>query len=135
MAKQIKQADDQRLITEHELHYWQNLEQSLDQIDDEEHAELLKNLKRDCMQRREHASDVLEQFVAQRESLREEMSLALNPFWGSLFRAGSELTYYGRQLEDFACVYTSRASNIALYPENYYFRSSMDYLPHEIRSM
>ena len=61
-------------------------------------------------------------------------SQATNAHWGSLFRAGNELTYYGRQLEDFACTYTARATNLCFYPARHYFRSAMDYLPHELES-
>ncbi len=135
MAMQIKQADDRRLTTEQELHYWRGIERALSHLDENGNADHLHRLRKDCSDRCQKAKDNLKQYIQQREQLRGEMSRALNPYWGSLFRAGSELTYYGQQLEDFACTYTSRASNIALYPERHYFRSSMDFMPHELSSM
>jgi len=84
---------------------------------------------------RKKAVMTLKEHIRQRESLRARLSKATNIYWGSLFRAGSELTYYGRQLEDYACTYTSRATNLCFYPPKHYFRSAMDYLPHELESM
>ena len=55
-----------------------------------------------------------------------------NRYWGSLFRAANELTYYGKQTKDFAFTYTGRATNLALYASDHYFRSAMDYMPHEL---
>ncbi len=135
MAMQMKQADDRRRSTEQEVHYWRVVEKALDQIDDRKHAALAASMKEDCAKRRKQAQDILRQYIRQRESLRHEMSVALNRYWGSLFRAGPELTHYGRQLEDFACAYTSKASNLTHYPHDYYFRSSMDFLPHELESL
>lgn len=135
MAMQIKQADDRRLATEQELHYWDGIERALLHLEQNDNSIYLESLRQDCKDRCDKARKNLKQFIKRREKLRAEMSHALNPYWGSLFRAGAELTYYGQQLEDFACTYTSRASNIALYPSNHYFRSSMDFMPHELRSM
>ncbi|MFT7616595.1 MAG: 5'-nucleotidase [Planctomycetota bacterium] len=135
MAMQMKQADDRRLATEQELHYWRGIERALGHLEKNGDGVHLESLMTDCKNRGDKARENLKQFIGRREKLRAEMSHAMNPYWGSLFRAGPELTYYGQQLEDFACTYTSRASNIALYPSNHYFRSSMDFMPHELRSM
>ncbi|MGA1781516.1 MAG: 5'-nucleotidase domain-containing protein, partial [Planctomycetota bacterium] len=136
MVQQLKETDERRTITEREVMHWKSIESSLDRLPlDEEHAELLTRLKDECLASRKQAMKTLNQFIRQRERLRSRLSLATNPHWGSLFRAGNELTYYGRQLEDFACTYTSRATNLSFYPPNHYFRSAMDYLPHELESV
>lgn len=57
---------------------------------------------------------------------------AFNPHWGPLFREGNEITRFGHQVKDFACVYTSRVSNFLNYPVNTYFRAPMDRMPHEL---
>lgn len=136
MVQQLKETDERRTITEREVMHWKSIESSLDRLPlDEEHAELLTRLKDECLASRKQAMKTLNQFIRQRERLRSRLSLATNPHWGSLFRAGNELTYFGRQLEDFACTYTSRATNLSFYPPNHYFRSAMDYLPHELESV
>ncbi len=53
--------------------------------------------------------------------------------WGSLFKEGVEVSSFGDQVEEYACLYTTRASNLGCYSPTYYFRSPMDYMPHERR--
>ncbi len=55
-----------------------------------------------------------------------------NAHWGTVFREGNEITRFGHQIKDFACVYTSRVSNFLNYPVNTYFRAPMDRMPHEL---
>lgn len=135
MVQQLKETDERRTSTERELMHWKAVESALGKLDDEKNFELLQRLRDECRDSRKQAMQALNQFIRQRERLRARISQATNTHWGSLFRAGNELTYYGRQLEDFACTYTSRATNLCFYPPNHYFRSSMDYLPHELESV
>ncbi len=55
-----------------------------------------------------------------------------NPYWGPLCKVDGELSRFGSQMEDFACLYTSRVSNFLNYSTDRYFRSRVEYLPHEI---
>ncbi|MEE8142671.1 MAG: HAD-IG family 5'-nucleotidase [Planctomycetota bacterium] len=135
MVQQLKETEDRRTHTEREVQHWKAVEAALNRLEDSDHADLVQRFQRQCARNREQAMHALGEFIHQREDLRAQISDATNSYWGSLFRAGTELTYYGRQLEDFACTYTSRATNITLYPADHYFRSSMDYLPHELESM
>ncbi|NRA75599.1 MAG: hypothetical protein HRU16_06615, partial [Planctomycetes bacterium] len=137
IVRQLKEVDERRISTEREVMHWKAIEGSLKAITTEDRAERqdLKKLRHECAIARKQATDTLKDFIRQRESLRSRLSTATNTQWGSLFRAGSELTYYGRQLEDYACTYTSNATNLIFYPPNHYFRSPMDYLPHELESM
>ncbi len=135
MVQQLKETDERRTTTEREVMHWKAVESALDQLRDEGHADLLARLKDECHSSRVQAMQALNQFIRQRERLRSRLSQATNQHWGSLFRAGNELTYYGRQLEDFACTYTSKATNLCFYAPNHYFRSAMDYLPHELESV
>jgi HAD superfamily 5'-nucleotidase-like hydrolase len=54
-----------------------------------------------------------------------------NPHWGSIFRAGREISHFGQQIGRFACVYTSRVSNFLNYPMDKYFVTTHESLPHE----
>lgn len=56
---------------------------------------------------------------------------AFHPYWGSLFKAGSEVSSFGKQVEDYACLYTDRVSNLLAYSSMHYFRSHRDRMPHE----
>ena len=132
MAQQLMQTDERRTRSEREAMHWRSVESALDQVVDPEHRDLLDALKREASQQHERAVKTLRRYIDERESLRNKIAIAVNEYWGSLFRADNELTYFGKQLEDFGCTYTSRATNIALYPSDHYFRSAMDYLPHEM---
>jgi len=57
---------------------------------------------------------------------------AYNPYWGPLFREGREMSRFGHQVKDFACIYTTRVSNFLNYHPDHYFRSAMERMPHEI---
>lgn len=71
--------------------------------------------------------------VAQSEHrvLDRETDLAFNPHWGPIFREGYEISKFGEQVEAYACVYTSRVSNLRFYSPMQYFRGPRDRMPHE----
>ena len=137
LVRQLREVDERRISTEREVMHWKAVEACLQSIEGvvEEEKKGIKNLRLECHSARKNATDTLKAFIRQREELRAKLSTATNEHWGSLFRAGNELTHFGRQLEDYACAYTSRATNLLFYPAGHYFRSSMDYLPHELESM
>jgi HAD superfamily 5'-nucleotidase-like hydrolase len=54
-----------------------------------------------------------------------------NRYWGLTFKEGSENSRIGEQIEDYACVYTSRASNFVFYSPMQYFRVLRRAMPHE----
>ena len=64
--------------------------------------------------------------------LDHEVDRAFNPYWGAIFREGTENSRFGEQVEDYACVYTSRVSNFLAYSPLRYFRSPRDHMPHEL---
>lgn len=65
------------------------------------------------------------------QRLQHRISKAINPYWGSLFKQGGNKSLFGSQIDDFACIYTSRVSNFALYGSNHYFRVLFDPMMHE----
>lgn len=66
------------------------------------------------------------------EELEKQIDLAFHPFWGSLFKAGQEVSSFGDQVEVYACLYTDRVSNFLGYSPMHYFRSPRDRMPHEM---
>ncbi len=63
--------------------------------------------------------------------LQGRISTAINPYWGSLFKQGSNKSLFGSQVDDFACIYTSKVSNFAHYGSSHYFRVLQDPMMHE----
>lgn len=78
---------------------------------------------------------------AVRQSLREDEERAralertiderFHRGWGSLFKEGVEVSSFGDQVEEYACLYTTKVSNLGMYSPTHYFRSPRDYMPHE----
>jgi len=62
---------------------------------------------------------------------QQRFDAAFNERWGALFKEGNELSLFGSQVEHFACIYTSRASNFSHYSPVHYFRSRPHRMPHE----
>jgi hypothetical protein len=57
---------------------------------------------------------------------------AYNPRWGRLFKEFGSLSRFGRQVKTFACIYTSRVSNLLAYPLDHYFAAAEEWMPHEL---
>ncbi|UJR84218.1 HAD-IG family 5'-nucleotidase [Sandaracinus amylolyticus] len=68
----------------------------------------------------------------EQEELEAKVDRAFHPFWGSLFKAGPEVTSFGDQVEQYACLYTERVSNLLHYSPVHYFRGPRDRMPHEL---
>jgi 5'-nucleotidase len=66
------------------------------------------------------------------ERLQNRISKAINLYWGSTFKQGSNKSLFGAQVDDFACVYTSRVRNFAHYGSQHYFRVTSDPMMHEV---
>jgi 5'-nucleotidase len=62
----------------------------------------------------------------------EKLDASFNPYWGQFFKQGTSKTRFASQLEAYACLYTSRASNFAFYGSNRYFRVPWDPMMHEL---
>ncbi len=65
------------------------------------------------------------------ESLGRGIEEGLNRYWGLTFKEGNENSRFGEQIEVYACLYTSRASNFVFYSPMQYFRSPRAAMPHE----
>lgn len=63
--------------------------------------------------------------------LARRLDTGVNATWGFLFKEGNENSRFGEQVEDYACLYTSRASNFGYYSPMERFRSPRAAMPHE----
>ncbi len=68
----------------------------------------------------------------QAKRLQARISQAINPYWGSLFKQGESKSFFGAQVDDFACLYTSRVSNFSFYGSLHYHRVQRDPMIHEM---
>ncbi len=65
------------------------------------------------------------------EDLQRQVEEGYNRHWGLTFKEGNENSRFGEQVEDYACLYTSRASNFLFYSPMHYFRALRRAMPHE----
>ncbi len=65
------------------------------------------------------------------EELQRRVEEGYNRYWGLTFKEGNENSRFGEQIEDYACIYTSRVSNLLFYSPMQYFRSLRAAMPHE----
>ena len=61
-----------------------------------------------------------------------EMNTMYHPRWGQLFKAGLQDSRFAKQIMDYACLYTSRASNLGSASPKRPYRPARDMLPHDI---
>jgi HAD superfamily 5'-nucleotidase-like hydrolase len=64
--------------------------------------------------------------------VEESIVQRFNSTWGSVFKQAHTRSLFGEQVDDFACVYTSRVSNLGFYGSHHYFRVLADPMRHEI---
>ena len=65
--------------------------------------------------------------------LEEKITTEFNRYWGSVFKQGSSQSLFGSQVNSFACLYTSRVSNLLAYGNSHFFRVMSDPMIHEIQ--
>lgn len=61
--------------------------------------------------------------------LVEQWHRSFHPIWGAMFNAGYQDSRLAFFVENYACLYTSRASNLGLVSTHKSFRTTMEMLP------
>ena len=65
------------------------------------------------------------------EEVDRGLEAGVNATWGLTFKEGNENSRFGEQVEDYACLYTSRVSNLGFYSPMERFRSPRATMAHE----
>lgn len=74
----------------------------------------------------------LKQHQVESELYERRIDGRFHPYWGSLLKEGDEQSSFGAQVEEYACVYTSRVSNFLAYSPAQFFRGPRDVMAHEL---
>lgn len=81
----------------------------------------------------------IDQLVAERDllktQLREELSAyhrSFHPIWGQMMKTGYQNSRFAAQIENYACLYTSRFTNFRFVSPTKNFRSVRDLMPHDL---
>lgn len=91
----------------------------------------LDAVKREKMQL-EQIRRELKSAISELRTLDAAVENTFNPYWGFAFKEGTENSRFGEQVESFACIYTSRVTNLLYYSPLQYFRSPREFMPHEL---
>jgi HAD superfamily 5'-nucleotidase-like hydrolase len=131
--RQLDELDRKRRNLDAEIDYQQLLLKSL-QKTEEDGAQTapLEAAKRRARQTLEEHRAALREVTATYDRLEQEVDLCFNGSWGPLFKEGNENSRFGEQVEDYACLYTSRVSNFLAYSPLRYFRAPRTKMPHEL---
>ncbi|MEO7092864.1 MAG: HAD-IG family 5'-nucleotidase [Polyangiales bacterium] len=80
----------------------------------------------------ERVRTLLREIESETRELEARVDRTFHPYWGSLLKEGVETSSFGDQVEEYACLYTSRVSNFFHYSPLQTFRSPRDLMPHEL---
>ncbi len=127
----LQEIRDDINMLENQMGYLRN--RKLDNYDDLSDKELLeideemKDLREMTAEKESTGTRTLQKI----KKLELKLSKGYNPYWGCLFKSARRKSRFGDQVEDFACLYTSRLTNFSQYPITKYFRVTADLMAHE----
>lgn len=92
-----------------------------------ESSKRLAELKTELEAARTAREDVRAKIVAMVETYHR----MFHPVWGQLFKTGLQNSRFAEQVESYACLYTSKVSNIDLVSPETHWRAMNDLMPHD----
>lgn len=96
--------------------------------------EALQALDHEATQLREESEELLSQKQTHDDFVRQldkRLEAAFNLRWGSIFRDGYQQTRFADQIQQYACAYTGRISNLYFFDPNAALYAPVPTLPHE----
>jgi HAD superfamily 5'-nucleotidase-like hydrolase len=94
-------------------------------------APALETARRELKRELERLRRALHDADERLRELERGVELGFNRYWGLVFKEGHESSRFAEQIEDYACLYTSRVSNFLFYSPMQYLRSLRAAMPHE----
>ena len=132
----LEALEDQREKLEDDLRYYQarikDLTRSLEHKKDGANPAELEADRLRFKRAVERIRGKLRQIEAEVTAIERRTDLRFHPYWGSLLKESSEQSSFGKQVDEYACLYTSRVSNFLSYSPQQTFRSPRDVMAHEI---
>ncbi len=80
----------------------------------------------------ERAKATLRQLEEELFTLERTLAKRFHAYWGELMKEGNEQSIFGSQVEEYACLYTSRVSNLLACTPHQAFRAPRDVMAHEV---
>jgi 5'-nucleotidase len=107
------------------------LDRRLDRVGEDGERTVLEEERRRAKSDLERLRRALRTSTGIADVLERDVELGFNPFWGLMFKEGNENSRFGSQVEQYACLYTSRVSNFLYLSPMQYLRAQRDRMPHE----
>jgi len=129
----LESLEDQREHLEDDLRYYQACIKELTRLIDHGHGSP-PEIEVDRVRYKRAVEGIrgkLRQIEIEVTAIERRINLRFHPYWGSLLKEGNEQSSFGKQVDDYACVYTSRVSNFLSYSPQQSFRSPRDVMAHE----
>lgn len=128
---ELRQSIDQKLLYNQAIA--RSLSVLLDKPEDlsERDTKQIKNHLKLLEDERENVKLQLKQLSKQSNQFDNVISNAVNPYWGLVFKENHENTLFATQAVNYACIYTSRVSNLSYYSPFHYFKAPRSLVPHE----
>jgi HAD superfamily 5'-nucleotidase-like hydrolase len=132
LERQCARLDSEVTFQQLMLKSLQRLGEATDGLPRHDSGPMVEQAKHEAKRRLDELRAAMKSAGDELGTLEKELDRAFNPYWGAIFREGTENSRFGEQVEDYACVYTSRVSNFLAYSPLRYFRSPRDHMPHEL---
>lgn len=133
--EQLEAMEEQRDVLEDDLRYYQARIKDLTRQIEHVKAGTTHDLDAERMRFKravERIRGKLRQIEAEVVAIERRSDLRFHPYWGSLLKEGAEQSSFGKQVDEYACLYTSRVSNLISYSPQQAYRSPRDVMAHEI---
>ena len=91
--------------------------------EDEDRQEIRRKLR--------EAKDALQQARVTIAEATDKLNVRYHPVWGQLFKTGLQNSRFAEQVHGYACLYTSKVSNIGLVSPEMHWRTITDIMPHD----
>ena len=95
-------------------------------------AAQLENQRAEVKRKLDEQKAQLRSVTSELAQLEVDVDRVFNPYWGPIFREGTENSRFAEQVESYACVYTSRVSNFLAYSPVRHYRAPRAHMPHEL---
>ncbi|MBF0443811.1 MAG: HAD-IG family 5'-nucleotidase [Oligoflexales bacterium] len=131
LINQRELADEQAQIIRTRIANTQKLIKKNNSSDKKRETNFLKNIEK-MAEKLTTIENELKNLDAKVKELLKYRSGQFHPIWGELLRVGLENSRFAKQIEEYACLYTSLVSNLRFYSPSKKFASPRDIMPHDL---
>lgn len=84
-------------------------------------------LEKECGKARAEMEEMRADIIGETDKLHTKF----HPVWGQMLKCGPQNSRFAEQVENYACLYTSKVTNLSLVSPEFYWRAMPDLMPHD----